>query len=233
MISPYDDAFRGGLAIVRTPIVVIALLLAGGCTSPLQPEINSKALLELARKTKAEGKRSVSIGIKEPLIMGPGSFRGLLSANTSLAIAVPTGSPRVVVHSDTIVTAQDLRVARWLLRVAPRPRACRQPWPEVANDEGLMTMYLAKGTVIVDGVRITHTSQSEVDLVAGQRYLVLVQDCPGRRLEPAYWSYGFALVTEDGVITPARFNEPPAPFMKEIIDFGTVTALEEVIPSVS
>jgi hypothetical protein len=215
----------------RTSLILSSLVLLGGCLSP-QPPITSKVLLALAQKPKAEGKRSITTGVGEIDFMGSESLRDFLQ-KTSIAIVIPTGTPRVLVDGDWIMTAQDLRVERWLRRVQPDPRACKRAWPGVTNDEQLMTTSLSTGTVTVDGVSITNISQSKVDLGAGQRFLFLAQQCPGRRLEGTYWSDSFLVVTEKGEIALPSFNQRPMPFATEIVDLGTVTALENMIRSQS
>lgn len=216
----------------RTLTMLIPLLLLGACLSPSQPKITSKVLMELAQKAKAEGKSSVSTGFGEFDRMWPASLQEFLR-KTSIAIVVPTGTPRVLVDTDWIMTAQDLRVERWLRRVPPDPRACKRSWPGVTDDERLMTTYLSKGTVIVDGVSITNMSQAKVDLVNGQRFLLLIQDCPGRRLEPTYWSDSFLVVTDQGAIALPSFNQRPMSFATEIVDLHSVTALENILRSLS
>jgi len=205
-----------------------SLLLLGACVSQSQSQITSKKLSELAQKAKAEGKNSVSFGVHELDTLSPGPLPQILRA-TSIAIAVPTGIPQVVIFGDGIVTTQNLRVERWLRRSPPHPDRCKHAWQGVADDELLMTTFLAKGTVMVDGVSITHTSQSQIDLVAGQPYLFLVQDCPGRRLNPTYWSDSFLVVAADGAITLPPFNSRPTSVASEIVNVGTVTALEDIL----
>jgi hypothetical protein len=209
------------------PVIALLLLSLVACGAEQQPgpPITSKRLTELAQKAKAEGKRSISTSVNIELDTGS-TLRDVLQ-RASIVIARPAGKSRVQVDGDGITTAQDFRVERWLLRAPAAVGRCSQPWPGVADDESLVTTRVGKGTVVVDGVSITEETQGAIDFSAGQRYLLVVLDCPGRRIELAYSFNSIFKVSRDGQIVPA-YNVPH-PFVEELAELKTISALEKRI----
>jgi hypothetical protein len=181
--------------------------------------------MQLAQQAKAEGRRSLTTGFIPERDSGS-SLRDVYQ-RASIVVAVAAGDPRVQV-GEWITTAQDFRVERWLRRVPPPSTAC-VPWPGVAEDDTLVTTRIAKGTALIDGVSITNTSQSGLAFSEGQRYLFLVHDCPGRRIEFTYWLNSvFNISIDDQIIVP-DVNQPEVGFVQEIAELKTLSALEQAI----
>jgi hypothetical protein len=217
----------------RTPTIALALLSSVACGSAQQqvPGVPGPRLTQLAQKAKAEGRRSATTSF----IIERDSQSTLSDVfeRSSIVVVIPTGEPRVRVHGDGIMTAQDFRIERWLRRVPPDASVCYQPWPGVAEDESLVTTRLAKGTAVVDGVRITETTHSGIAFSEGQPYLLLVHDCPGRRIEFAFWVNSIFNVSNDGQIVVPDLNAPQVPFVRQIADLKTIAALEKMLKSAS
>ncbi len=131
------------------------------------------------------------------------------------------------------MTAQDFRVERWLHRVPTSASDCYTPWSGVSDDESLVTTRIATGTVVVDGVQITETTQAGIRFSPGQRYVLLVNDCAGRRTELAYSFNSLFKVSDDGQLLVADENSLQIPFVKEIAESKTIAGLEEKLKTLA
>lgn len=218
----------------REPIVAVLLISSVGCGSAQEysSEITSERLAQLAKKAKAEGKRSITTG----LVLERDTGSALLDVfrNSSIVVVTATGAPRVrVVGEASIMTAQDFRVERWLHRVPTSASDCYTPWSGVSDDESLVTTRIATGTVVVDGVQITETTQAGIRFSPGQRYVLLVNDCAGRRTELAYSFNSLFKVSDDGQLLVADENSLQIPFVKEIAESKTIAGLEEKLKTLA
>ena len=218
----------------REPIMALLLIGSLGCDSAQQERsgVTSKELTQLAQKAKAEGKPAITIGLTiEP---DTGSRLRDVLRKSSIVVVTATGEPGVRVVGDaSIITTQDFRVERWLHRIPASASDCFPPWPGVADDDSLVTTRLAKGTVVVDGVQITEMTLAAIDFAKGQRYVLLVNDCAGRRIELAYLFNSVFTVANDGQIVVADKNSLQIPFVKEIVELKTISSLDERLKSLS
>jgi len=219
---------------VQRTLLVLLLIASVSCDSAQQQtsEVVGKELAELAQKAKAEGKRSITTGLYIEPVTG-GTLREVL-ARSSIVVVTTTGEPHVrIVEGASIITTQDFKVERWLHRRPAAASDCYPPWPGVADDESLVSTRVATGTVVVDGVQITETTQAGIHFSSGQRYVLLVNDCADRRIELAYSFNSLFKVSNDGQLLVADENSLQIPFVKEIVESNTISVLEERLKSLS
>jgi hypothetical protein len=212
---------------VRTILPSVFFVSLVGCVTPqdVADQFKSPRLSQLARQAKAEGKSSITTSFIPERTQS--TLRDVLR-DASIVIVTSTGTSRVHVFNDQIMTAQDFRVDRWLRRV---PSNCSGSWPGVSDDHNLVTLRLLKGTAVLDGVRITELTQGEHDFPSGRQYLLLVRDCTGRKIELKYWSNSIFFTSHDGQILVPPFNLPVASFVRELAELKTISAFENMLKS--
>lgn len=215
-----ENQTKGCMALRLVPLLMLSLV---ACRAARTDEGSGTVLERLARQAKAEGKSVITTSFI-PERDTHSTLEDVLR-HASILIASSVGTSRVGV-SDRIFTAQDFRVESWLRRASSD---CGERWGGVTDDQNLVSLRVYKGTVVIDGISITEVTQDVVDFPAGNRYLLLVQDCGDRRIDQKYWSNSVFDVSTDGRISIPRFNMAMVPFVNEIVQIGTITALEQML----
>jgi hypothetical protein len=65
-----------------------------------------------------------------------------------------------------------------------------------------------------------------IQFVSGKPYLLLVRECPERRIELGYWFNSVFHLTEAGDISAPNYNRSTVPFENEILNLKTIAELE-------
>jgi len=93
-----------------------------------------------------------------------------------------------------------------------------------------MAPGLGGGTKVIEGVTIRYTfRESDVNLVAGQQYLFLLNVCPSGQAGLTYDVASVHSVSKDGTITASLGGRP---FAQELQAVGTLKRLRAIIEDV-
>ena len=215
-----DNMFRLTLICVLS----VCSLLLGCHVDPPAPPVTSKRLLDLARRAKSQGRSS----IETSAILERDTYSTLdevlVSGSVLLATHEKTGNSGVV--GDSIVTPHEFRVVRWLRQQPSPPELCNRLPVSGAAEAGFVVTRTFTGTVRVEGVKITATTDQHIVFDDMTDYLFFVGSCPNNRILLAYGDNSVFTVSADGTVAPASFNTSITPFVTEVEKLHTLSALE-------
>jgi hypothetical protein len=158
-------------------------------------------------------------------------------ASSSMLIVLPLRARAELTDGGSILTWQYFEVIEWLQRKEP-PRhrdVCKGvDQPSAAPGSGSVVIGLAKGTVEIDGIKVTVSTESVVTFDHGQRYLLLAFECANNRLLLPYTYNSIFKVSPDGRLSLPPFNYVGiAPFIRGILDLSTTSELARHIKAVN
>jgi hypothetical protein len=211
----------------RLIFIVFLLIGLAKCKDSASEQFPSQAsqrLLDLVNTAKARGESSIDAN----LVIERESNATLeqVLPSDSVLIATPARSGKAVIAGDTILTPQEFRVDRWLSKKPGPPSYCehllvRGPAPQGSAIAGMM-----RGSVTIQGVRITELTESAMVFDTGRRYLLVVVACPDNKIGFKYGSDSIFVINSDGSISPASYNYGTAPFVADVSKLQTINALE-------
>jgi hypothetical protein len=193
-------------------------------TSDVAELVTSDRLRALARLARARGEQSITT--RTVLEADTITTLDPLLRSVSVLLATHSHSGRTAIVGNAILTPHEFRVDRWLSHKPGSPEDCAAISVPMKASEGAVVAATDAGTVTVEGIKVTEESEAVVVFDPRQHYLLFVIECSDNRIGLSHNANSVFIVDSGGNISPARYNEPIAPFVSEVTELGNVTAIE-------
>jgi hypothetical protein len=193
--------------------------------------VTSNRLLELARMAKSRGESSITTRV---ILEGDTkSTLDMVLRSKSVLLATHLSSGRGTIVGDAIRTPHEFRVDRWMGLGPASPESCVQVSVPGTSSQGSVHAATWAGRVTVEGIEIIEGTESLITFNPRQQYLLFVNKCPDNRIELSHGLNSIFIVSSDGKVAPAPYNEPLAPFVSEVALLGNLSAIEIRISSLA
>lgn len=204
-------------------LIGLMIMIVVGCTQGREAVPAGGEVASVVQRAKARGEsRAVIRSLIERSTRG--DLDTVLSAS-SVLVATPLNS-WVEVTRDHIVTWQRFRVERWL---SERPFDPECSGRRSAEPSDGVVLGLDKGTAVVEGIEVREVTMEHIEFARGKTYLLLVSRCPNGIVGIPHLENAAFEVSEAGAISLPPFGNGNAPYVRQIMQLGTVDALHDYV----
>lgn len=206
--------------------VCILIGLVSACGRTPDPVLAGGELRAAVEQAKSRGE-STAVLMSYIERATDGELEPLLE-RLSIGMMTPVES-QVEVTRDNIITWQRFRVERWL-RQRPLDTQCHLRIPVEVSHNEVVAPFL-RGEAIVDGVAVREVTMEHIQFESSRRYLLFANRCPDNGITVPNLEYGVFWVVGDGKIELPPFNNGNAPYVRQLLELGTIQALENRLVS--
>lgn len=229
----------------RKPVIIAVLslctaLIAGGCSSKpsiptqrrapiIEYRVVGQPIRDAVRGARSQGNATATV----VSLAEAGGWRSLkdVAKSSSVLIVVPSVEvAATLVYDGSILDFAELELVETLTRRPAPDGACDFAPPSgMKLGNGTLGMVVGGGTAEIDGVKVTYrSSEPNLRLIAGQRYVVLGHVCPSGLIRLSGGTSGVVELDVNGVLRPTMSTDYPT-LQLDLVRVGTLANLRRFL----